>query len=167
MKTLGERIKHISSSNGGGNKFAEELGVSRRALENWFTNTTEPKFSQIIEIQKLSNKSLVWLLTGQEDEDTYESPGTEGWSHQGVDGEQNPHIEDPKYVDIMAQRKISPDIVKKAMRLSYTYIEENNLNVTPVLLSEIVASICHTAGYAGVVTPEMITQAFQILEKDQ
>ncbi|MFA5496134.1 MAG: helix-turn-helix transcriptional regulator, partial [Porticoccaceae bacterium] len=51
---------------GGGNKLSDLTGIGRRTLENYFKNESEPTASKLVLIASTANRSIRWLLIGEE-----------------------------------------------------------------------------------------------------
>lgn len=64
METLGDRIKVVAERVGGLEALANATGVKRATMFNYASGSTEPKVSAVIEIAKVTDASIEWLVVG-------------------------------------------------------------------------------------------------------
>lgn len=65
METLGNRIRIAAGMVRGGAELARNAGISRNTLENYLTDSTEPKITVLIKIAEITGLSIAWLAAGQ------------------------------------------------------------------------------------------------------
>lgn len=65
MKDIVQRIKEASGRVGGLNQLAELTGIPRRTLGDYIASKSEPKISTVLEIARVTNINISWLMTGE------------------------------------------------------------------------------------------------------
>ncbi|MDR2008203.1 MAG: helix-turn-helix domain-containing protein [Alphaproteobacteria bacterium] len=61
METFGERIDYLVRKLGGKTKAAKELNISTEQIRRWIKEVSDPAFSKMHLLCKLTNSSLDWL----------------------------------------------------------------------------------------------------------
>ena len=155
-KSLGERLKLISKRVGGGNELARSINVSRRTLESWFTNSTEPKAGQIIDIATETRVSSNWLLTGEGKMETR--------SLSDIDDkmDDDPFIQDAAMVELMSSQRITPQMVKDAVNNMMLYLEKEGREFDPDAMSTAISLLCEIGASEGKVTMQTVEKLMKI-----
>ncbi|MDR0484174.1 MAG: helix-turn-helix domain-containing protein [Alphaproteobacteria bacterium] len=67
METFGERIDYLVRKLGGKTKAAKELDISTEQIRRWIKGVSDPAFSKMHKLCKLTDSSLDWLAGDQQD----------------------------------------------------------------------------------------------------
>lgn len=164
MDTIGKRIKYIASTVGGGNELARQLNISRKTLQSWFTGKTEPKGSQITRIAEISRISPLWILTAKggaeaiqgRDGEIVERQRIDEFSDNNDSDGENPFIQDPAMVDLMASSRITAQMVEDSVKNLMLYLSQKEVHLNPDALAQTVALICELGASEGKVTMKTV-----------
>jgi hypothetical protein len=68
--TFGGRLFQVAAKNGGTPAFAKKLSMSDTGFRKWTHSKCEPSRSDLLQIARLGNVDLLWLITGSDSQDS-------------------------------------------------------------------------------------------------
>jgi transcriptional regulator with XRE-family HTH domain len=158
---LASRIRKAAKIIGGGNELSRRIGMSRTTLESYLKGVTEPQVSTLMDIALKAGVSLEWLLTGDEPK-SVQLKKTPGFQEIHKEPNNDPFIQDPAVVALMASRRITSEMVEDAVRNLLEYLLERDNTLEPKSISKAAGILCEMGADEGRVDMETVKRLMAI-----